>query len=239
MQSKATEVTKMWTNWMLDYLATHPDAKIRYWQSDMRLIIHSDASFLTEWDAKSNYGGYFYLGWNQADDEPQKINGAVDVSASLLPLVAISVAEAELGGTFYNAKKGKVLRLSLEEMGHKQGPTTIFVDNNTASGICNSTIKRQRSRSMNGQYFWLIDQVNLNTYRIVWAPGLENLADYFTKHFAAAHHRAVRPFYVHMHNSPREIRKVDRTVSARLRGCVDVPARLAARSRAPLVWSPS
>ena len=83
------------------------------------------------------------------------------------------------------------MHLALEEMGHKQGPTTIFMDNNTASDICNSTIKRQRSRSMNGQYFWLIDQVNLNTYRIVWAPGLENLVDYFTKHFAAAHHRAV------------------------------------------------
>ena len=47
-----------------------------------------------EWDAKSNYGGYFYLGWNQNDDEPQQINGTVDVSVSLLPLVAISVAEA-------------------------------------------------------------------------------------------------------------------------------------------------
>ena len=108
----------------------------------MRLIIHSDASFLVEWDAKSNYGGYFYLGWNQNDNEPQQINGAVDVSASLLPLVAISVAEAELGGTFYNAKKGKILRLTLEDMGWKQGPTTIFVDNNTASRIYNSTIKR-------------------------------------------------------------------------------------------------
>ena len=109
----------------------------------MRLIIHSDASFLVKWDAKINYGGYFYLRWNQNDNEPQKINGAVDVSASLLPLVVISVAEAELGGTFYNEKKGKVLRLTLEEMGWKQGPTTIFVGNNTASGICNSTIKRQ------------------------------------------------------------------------------------------------
>ena len=66
---------------------------------------------------------------------------------------------------------------------------------------------------MNGQYFWLIDQANLNTYRIVWAPGLENLADYFTKHFAAAHHRNVRPFYVHMQNSPQVIRKVDKKVS--------------------------
>ena len=108
----------------------------------MRLIIHSDASFLVELDTKSNYGGYFYLGWNQNDDDLQKINVAVDVSASLLPLVAISVAEAELGGTFYNAKKGKILRLTLEEMGRKQGPTTIFVNNNTASGIFNSKIKQ-------------------------------------------------------------------------------------------------
>ena len=58
----------------------------------MRLIIHSDESFLVEWDAKNNYGRYFYLGWNQNNDEPQQINRAVDVSASLLPLVAISVA---------------------------------------------------------------------------------------------------------------------------------------------------
>ena len=70
-----------------------------------------------------------------------QIKRALDVSASLLPFVAISVAEAELGGTFYNAKKGKILRLTLKEMVYKQGPTTIFVDNNTASGICNSTIK--------------------------------------------------------------------------------------------------
>ena len=48
-----------------------------------------------------------------------QINGAVDVSASLLPLVAILVAEAELGGTFYNAKKGKMLRLTIKEMGWK------------------------------------------------------------------------------------------------------------------------
>ena len=199
----------------------------------MRLIIHSDASFLVERDAKINYGGYFYLRWNQNNNKPQQINGAVDVSASLLPLFAISVAESELGGKFYNAKKGKILRLVLEEMGWKQVPTTIFVDNNTASGICNSTIKRQRSQAMNGQYFWLIDQVNFNTYRIKWAPGLENMADYFTKHFAATHNCDVWPFYVQMQNSPRVIQKVnkkvpdkkvsDEKVSARLRGCVNIP----------------
>ena len=142
-QAKATETTRMWANWLLDYLTNHPNAKTRYWQSDMRLIIHSEASFLVEWDAKSNYGGYFYLVWNKNDDDPQQINGAVDVGESLLPLVAISVAEAELGGMFYNAKKGKILHLTLEETVWKQVPTTIFVDNNTAIRICNRTIKRQ------------------------------------------------------------------------------------------------
>ena len=45
--------------------------------------------------------------WDQRDDEEQKINGAIEVTASVLPLVAISVAEAEMGGAFYNAKKAK------------------------------------------------------------------------------------------------------------------------------------
>ena len=86
---------------------------------------------------------------------------------------------------------------------------------------------------MNDQYFWLIDQVNLNTYQIKWAPGLNNMADYFTKHFAAAHHRNVLPFYVQMQNSPRVIRKVNKKVSdkkvydekesAQLRGCANIP----------------
>ena len=99
---------------------------------------------------------------------------------------------------------------------------------------------------MNGQYFCLIDQVNLNTYHIVWAPGLKNLADYFTKKITAAHHRNVRPFYVHMHNSPRVIGKVDKKVSdekvsdkkvsARFRGCVNIPTIPVARTRTPLVW---
>jgi hypothetical protein len=45
-QTKATEKTQATTNQMLDYLATHPDATIRYNASDMILEIHSDASYL-------------------------------------------------------------------------------------------------------------------------------------------------------------------------------------------------
>ena len=61
-QSKATKTTRMWSIWLLDYLMTHPNAKIQYWQSNTRFLIHSDAYILVKWDAKRNYGGYFYLG---------------------------------------------------------------------------------------------------------------------------------------------------------------------------------
>jgi hypothetical protein len=61
-QTKATEKTKAATNQMLDYLATHPDATIRYHASEMILNIHSDASYLSVSNARSRLGGLFFLG---------------------------------------------------------------------------------------------------------------------------------------------------------------------------------
>jgi hypothetical protein len=43
-QTTATGKTKTATSQLLDYLATHPDATIRFSASDMILQIHSDAS---------------------------------------------------------------------------------------------------------------------------------------------------------------------------------------------------
>jgi hypothetical protein len=55
-QTKATEKTQAATNQMLDYLATHPDAAIRYHAPDMILHIHSDASCLSVSNAQSRLG---------------------------------------------------------------------------------------------------------------------------------------------------------------------------------------
>jgi hypothetical protein len=63
-QTKATERTQAATNQMLDYLATHPDATIRYHASDIVLHIHSDASYLSVSNARSRVGGLFSLGNN-------------------------------------------------------------------------------------------------------------------------------------------------------------------------------
>jgi hypothetical protein len=59
-QTKGTEKTQAATSQLLDYLATHPDATIRYHASDMILHIHSDASYLLVSHARSRLGGLFF-----------------------------------------------------------------------------------------------------------------------------------------------------------------------------------
>jgi hypothetical protein len=61
-QSNATEVTADKVIKLLNYCNTHPETKIRYHASDMILHIQSDASYLSENEAKSRAGGFFYMG---------------------------------------------------------------------------------------------------------------------------------------------------------------------------------
>jgi hypothetical protein len=222
LQTAATENTMKRCKHFLDYMATHPDAKIRYYASDMVLNVHSDASYLSVANARSRAAGYFFLGSVPKDRQPIKLNGAIQVLCTVLKFVAASAAEAELGALFLNAKEAKVLRLTLEELGHKQPPTPIHVDNSTTVGIVNNTIKRQKSRSMEMRYFWLLDGKIQKLFNFSYQPGLENLADYPSKHHPASHHQEVRPFYVHTPNSPRFLIRAAKP-SVR-RGCVD-PAK--------------
>jgi hypothetical protein len=56
-QTKVTEKNQAATNQMLDYLATHTDATIRYHASKLILHIHSNASYLLVSNARSRLGG--------------------------------------------------------------------------------------------------------------------------------------------------------------------------------------
>ena len=62
-QAKATAHTLKSTENLLDYLATHPNAKLRYYASAMLLNIHSDASYASERGAKSRAVGHYFLEW--------------------------------------------------------------------------------------------------------------------------------------------------------------------------------
>ena len=61
-QSKGTEKTYSDTLWLLNYAATHPNAKIRYTAINMIIYIHSDASYLSEPRACSRSCGHYFLG---------------------------------------------------------------------------------------------------------------------------------------------------------------------------------
>jgi hypothetical protein len=217
-QVSPTENTLKRVKQFLDYMATHPDAKIRYRASDMVLNVHSDASYLSAPKARSRAGGYFFLGSMPKDNLPIKLNGWILVTCTILKLVAASAAEAELGALFLNAQQGKVIRLILTELGHPQPPTPVHVDNTTAVGIVNNSIKRQKSRSMEMRYFWLLDQEAQKMFDITYQPGHENLGDYPSKLHSGDVHVHVRPYYQHMTGSPTHLQRAAKPSTRR--GCV-------------------
>ena len=100
--------------------------------------------------------GQYFLGSVPQKDRPIALNGAIFMFCRILKIVVASAAEVELGALFLNYKEGKVLRLTLEEMGHRQPPTPVHCDNLTATGIANDTVKKQRSRSICDSFGWPI-----------------------------------------------------------------------------------
>jgi hypothetical protein len=116
-QSKATAVTADKVIKLLNYCNTHPETKIRYHASDRILYIHSDASYLSEKEAKSRAGGFFYMG-SSTKTEKKLTNGVMLIISKVLKHVMFSATEAEIGAVFINAKEGTFLCITLEELGH-------------------------------------------------------------------------------------------------------------------------
>jgi len=158
---------------LLNYCATHPDAKIRYHASGMILHIHSDASYLSESQARNRAGGHHYLS-NPPSPKPPPPNGPILSIAKILRQVMSSAAEAELGALFLNAKEGTVLRTMLEEMGHPQPATPLQTDNSTTDGIVNGTCKQRQSCAIGMRFYWVCDHTQQGHFHIFWAPGSNN-----------------------------------------------------------------
>ena len=200
-QSKGTKATAKAATKLLNYAATHPDAVILFRASDMILHIHSDASYLSEPKARSRAGGFFYLSDNIDVTKPNaptpKLNGGIHILSSILGNVMASATEAEVGALFHNAQDACMIRNTLEFLGHKQPATPIQTDNACAEGIVNDTVKQKRSKAIDMRFYWVRDRVRQGQFVVYWRKGADNLADYFTKHHTASHHRRMRPTYLH------------------------------------------
>ena len=142
-QAQGTKATKLALLKLLDYCATHNNAKIRYFASKMILHVHSDASYLSESRSRSGVWGHFFLSKKISEGQQIRHNGAILVISAILKNVMASAEDAEPGGLFLNGKETVYLREILREMRHqKNEPTPIQTDNSTAMGIANNTIKK-------------------------------------------------------------------------------------------------
>jgi hypothetical protein len=93
----------------LDYAASQEDAIVTNQASDMRLTIHSDASYLSEPKAHSRAGDHMFMAGNE--DIPIN-NGAVLNISQIVRAVMSSAAEEELGALF-NAKMAVSMQRTL------------------------------------------------------------------------------------------------------------------------------
>ena len=72
-QTKETERTLEKAYQVLDYLATHPNKKVRFGVSKMVMNIHSDSSYLSKPNARSRACGIFFMGELPTDGNPSKL----------------------------------------------------------------------------------------------------------------------------------------------------------------------
>ena len=199
-QTQGTQTAKDKAEHFLMYAATHPNATIKYYKSDMILKIHSDASYLSKRQGRSCAGGHFYLGNRDPTIDPP--NGPILNTTGILANVMSAASEAEAAALFTNMKEGVIQRIALGEMQWPQPPTPITVDNSTAAGLAWDTIKANKSRAMDMRLHWIQDRAQQRQFLVTWAPGKLNKADYFTKLHAPIHHCHMRFVYLHPTTQP-------------------------------------
>jgi hypothetical protein len=117
----------------------------------MILAAHSDASYLSELQARSQAGGHFFLSNNS--NIPLN-NGAILNTAHIIKHVMTSATEAELAALY----------IILEELGHKQPATPLQTDNSMADGVVNGKIQPKWTKAMDMRFYWLYPVRNNSEY---------------------------------------------------------------------------
>ena len=79
---------------LLEYIATHPDAAMWYYASDMILAFNTDVSYLSELGGKIRAVAYYYMTNNGQKDFN---NGEIDFLSTIIKHVMSYTSEAETG----------------------------------------------------------------------------------------------------------------------------------------------
>eukprot|EP00957_Ditylum_brightwellii_P139126 10604833-Ditylum_brightwellii.AAC.1 len=148
-QSEPTENTKKEAEWLMDFLAIHPNAKLCFFAGTMKLMVDSDATYLVLPRAKSRIAGHFYLAFlpNRRKYNNTPNNAPVLTECKILRHVVCSAAELKCAGLFHNGCTAKAIWNILSEMGHQQQPIHIKTDNKTTNSFVHASMHVQWSKS--------------------------------------------------------------------------------------------
>ena len=199
-QASPTQRTLQQCTQLLDYVSTHPNTTIRYHTSNMILHVDSDAAYLILPRARSRLAGHFYLSNDPHLTRIVPPNGPILTKCKTIWHVVSSAAEAKTAGLFHNTQQARPIRYILHQLGHPQPPTPIKTDNATANVFVHQTMRHKKSKSWDMRYWWLKENSAQSEFNIFWDKGVNNWADYFTKHFSPSTHQVLRPYYVHRTN---------------------------------------
>ena len=163
-QYKATLNTAKRVAKLFNYLASNPHAEIQYRASVVQSAIHSDASCLSVSQARIRASGVHFLIEGPPDpDNPEDFvpatNGILLVVCNIMRNIMASEDESEYGIIFVNAHTAVSIRTTLSEMGWKQGPTAIQVENSTALGIATKEFFQKKSKAVDMRFCWINDRV--------------------------------------------------------------------------------
>ena len=126
----------------------------------MVLHIHSDASYLSEPWACSRAGGQYFQGdicpdMSKPPTTRPCLNSPIHSISHIMSNVMGSAAEAEVGAAYINNQEAVPMRTLILKLGHPQPATTIQVNNSTADGFSNNTIKKKRSKAIDMCFYWI------------------------------------------------------------------------------------
>eukprot|EP00957_Ditylum_brightwellii_P037015 2802628-Ditylum_brightwellii.AAC.1 len=151
-QVKRTEATIEVCHQLLDYVVTYPNAILWFLTSEMIMVAHTDASCLSEKNAKSRAADHFHL---TTKDYMEFSNGAILTLSPIIKYVVALASEAELVALFCTVREAVPLRIILEELGHPQPPTPLTMDNNTVHGLSIGKMVYKRSKAVDIHFHWL------------------------------------------------------------------------------------
>jgi hypothetical protein len=193
-QSNGTQAIAEACDQLLDYVTTHPNAGICYKACVMILAVHTNASYLSEPGRKSCASAY--LCPTNHDDKTFN-NGTILTLSSIIKHIMSSASESKLAALYYGCKLAVPIRMTLKETGHPQlKRTMVTTDNITAQGLTMGTMTPKAFKLMNQCFHWLKCCNAHCQFLYLWHRGINNRADYASKHHSAKHHQAVRPFYI-------------------------------------------